>query len=71
MAQYKVPIHFSRKMILFFYFYQKTFIRLKWTNALRCSHSFFTYFFWVSSKIKIEGEIDILTLKKRMRVRIV
>ena len=44
MAQYKVPIHFSRKMILFFYFYQKTFMRLKWTNALRCSHSFFIYF---------------------------
>ena len=71
MAQYKVPIRFSRKLkLFFFYLYLKSFLRLildKRTPMF--SQLFYLFYFWVSSKIKIEGEIDILTLKKRMRVR--
>ena len=46
MAQYRVPIRFPRKLILFFffYFYPKSFSQLKWTNPLRSSQ--FVYFFF-------------------------
>ena len=33
------------------------------------SQLFYLFYFWVSSKIKIEGAIDIRTMKKPMRVR--
>ena len=70
MAQYRVPIRFPRKLILFFfYFYPKSFSQLKWTNPLRSSQFVYFFFFWVSSKIKILGEIDKRTQKKRVRVR--
>ena len=54
----------------FFDFYPKSFLWLKWTSALRCSHNFcYLICIWVFSKINFAGEIDKCTLKKRVRVR--
>ena len=70
MAQYKVPIRFSRKLKLFFLLISKIiFAAYMVKRTPMFSQLFYLFFFWVSSKIKIEGEIDRLLLKKRMRVR--
>ena len=70
MAQYKVPIRFSRKLKLLFFLLISKIIFAAYMDKRTpmFSQLFHLIFFWVSSK-NIAGEIDILTFKKRMRVR--